>query len=535
VDDALFATARTTYGLAFEVKPAAFGDRAAAKVAFRGLERSGHVPASLNTGGSDVLGPASQAPVAGYESTVDESTDELLFTAAVRPTKQVNIEYELGYERFRNDAATVTFTDLAAVAGVRIVSTNAEAGPEGAFAAAVAGYPLHFLPDSNMVRQSLWASAGNDRVLFSAGAGWNALTQQTFTDIQIEDGYRQGDIESNQFFATIAARPSSAVRVEGYARRSETNRKMDRFENNLRLNAFTLRTYGFEAEMRAGGGRFALTPGWTRRTTDRDIEYGDVPAPRSLIGADSSSDELFVRTRWRFTPRVSLRATPSVLWADEAGYVTEPARAAKLNVALSYASADGMRSATAFYTIRTGLNDDRSFEGTDGRSVTQDARRSLQQLGITGSVAPREAINVFGSYAWSRDRYNANLISTTTRRYEPTPVFYSRDDRQTYLLGSHTITGGADVTSMGGMIYTLSYTATRTAGDTATGTVLSVLPEEDGRIENWYHTIVLRAERDLGTSLRLGISYLLDYYSDASYADLTGGLNAVIVGIVYRF
>ena len=77
---------------------------------------------------------------------------------------------------------------------------------------------------------------------------------------------------------------------------------------------------------------------------------------------------------------------------------------------------DGTRSATAFYTIRSGLNDDRSFVGTDGRSVTQDARRSLQQLGITGSVTPRETINVYGSYAWSRDRYNANLFSTTTRR-----------------------------------------------------------------------------------------------------------------------
>jgi hypothetical protein len=85
------------------------------------------------------------------------------------------------------------------------------------------------------------------------------------------------------------------------------------------------------------------------------------------------------------------------------------------------------------------------------------------------------------------------------------------------------------------MTWGVSYTATRTAGDTASGGVLSVLPTEDGRIENWYQTAALRVESDLGSSLRLGVSYLLDYYSDGSYGDLTGGLNTLIVGIGYRF
>ncbi len=539
VDDGLFATTRTSYDLAFEVKPAAFGDRASASVAVRGIERSGRVFESLNTGGGDVLGTDADRRAKlrwqGYESTVDESTNELLFSAAVRPRKDVNLEYELGYERFRNDAPTLTFTDLAAMAGLRVVATTAEAGPEGAIASAVADWPLHFVADSNMLRQSLRASAGNDRVLVSAGAGWSALTQETFTGQQLAAGYRQGDIDSNQLFVTIAGRASPAVRLEGHARRSETNRRMDTFEAKIRLNAFTLWTYGVEAEVRPGDGRLAVTPGWSRRTVDRDIEFGDVPQQRSLFRAESESDEIFVRTRWKVSPRVSLRATPSLLWAAETGYATEPERAAKMNVALSYTNADGTRSATAFYTIRTRRNDDRSFVGTDSAEVTQDARGSLQQFGVAGGVTPVETTNVFWSYAWSRDEYNANFFSSTTRRYDPTPVFYSRNDRQTYLLGAHTVTLGADITPGGRMQYGFSYTATRTAGDAASGVVLSVLPREDGRIQNWYHTAAVRVERDLGGAFKLGISYLLDYYSDSSYADLTGGLNSFIVGIGYRF
>jgi hypothetical protein len=539
VSDALFATTRTTYDVAFAVKPATFGDKASGTIAVRGIERSGRVFESLNMGGGDVLGTNADRRAKlrwqGYESTVDDSTNELLFTAAVRPGKAVNLEYELGFERFRNDAPTLTFADLAGMSGTRIVSTTAEAGAEGAFALAVADWPLHFVPDSNMLRQSLRASAGNDRLLASAGAGWSTLTQETFTGEQLADGYRHGDVASNQIFVNVAARPAGPVRVEGYARRSDTTRKMDRFESKLRLNAFTLWTYGLEAEVRPGSGSLAVTPGWSRRTVDREIEFGDVPQQRSLFRADSESDEIFMRTQWKLSQRLSLRATPSLLWADETGYITEPERAAKMNLALVYASSDGTRSATVFYTIRTGRNDGLSFVGTDTEALPQDARGSRQQLGAAGTVTPLVTTIIFWSYAWTRDEYDADLIGATTRRYDPTPVFYSRGDRQTYLLGSHTFTVGADITPAGRLQYGISYTATRTAGDVASGLVLAALPREDGRVENWYHTAAFRLERDLGRSLKLGISYLLDYYSDGSYTDLSGGLNSFIVSLGYGF
>ncbi|HSL69450.1 MAG TPA: hypothetical protein VK864_04370, partial [Longimicrobiales bacterium] len=56
VADALFATGRTTYDVAFRIKPATFDDKASAGVAFHGIERSGRVFESLNMGGGDVLG-----------------------------------------------------------------------------------------------------------------------------------------------------------------------------------------------------------------------------------------------------------------------------------------------------------------------------------------------------------------------------------------------------------------------------------------------------------------------------------------------
>ncbi|MEW5982839.1 MAG: hypothetical protein AB1806_10775 [Acidobacteriota bacterium] len=539
VKDSLFATTRATYNVAIELKPAMFGDKASAKATFSGIDRSGRTFETLNTGGGDVVGTDADRRAKlrwhGYESIVDESSNELTFTVSARPTKRVNVEYELGYERFRNHAPVYTFTDLSAAAGIGFASTAAAAGAGGAFAAAVANWPLHFLPDSNMLRQAVRASAGNDRVLVGAGAGWNALTQETFTDLQRAAGYQRGDIESNQVYVSMAARPSSVVRLEAYARRSETNRRMDRYDAKLRLNGFTLSTYGVEAELRRGRGRFVVTPGWTRRVINRDVAFGDVPAQRSLIRTEGSSNEVFLRTRWTFSSRVSLRATPSVVWADKTGYVTEPERAGRLNLALALVSDDGSRSATAFYTIRTRRNNRFSFVGSDGASVTQDAKGSLQQLGVAGSLVPRDFTNVYWSYAWSRDEYTADLFSATTRRYDATPVFYSRGIRPRYLLGSHTITAGMEVAPAGGMTYSVSYTATRTGGDTASGLVLSLLPAEDGHIENWYHAAAVRIERDLGSALRLGINYMLDYYDDGSYTSLTGGRHSLMLGVGYRF
>ena len=134
VRDPLFAATRTTYNGALTVKPAAFADKATVGVAFHGIDRSGTAFSSLTTGGGDVLGTDADRRAKlrwnGYESIVDESTNELVFTAAVRPVKQLNMEYELGYERFRNDAPAVDLGDVITASGIRIVSTTAEAGAE---------------------------------------------------------------------------------------------------------------------------------------------------------------------------------------------------------------------------------------------------------------------------------------------------------------------------------------------------------------------------------------------------------------------
>ena len=85
---------------------------------------------------------------------------------------------------------------------------------------------------------------------------------------------------------------------------------------------------------------------------------------------------------------INAQFDPSLSWADETGYSTEPERAAKVNLALSYTSSDGTRAASAFYGVRTRRNDERSFVGADGAAVTQDTRGSLQQLGAAGSIMP---------------------------------------------------------------------------------------------------------------------------------------------------
>lgn len=537
VGDGRLATTRTTYGLAIDLKPSLFADKASATVGLQGIDRSGRMLASLNMGGGDVVGTDADRRAKlrwqGYESTVDDSTTELNFTAALRPSPRFSVEYELGYERFRNAAPTYTFSDLAATAGLPFAASAAEAGAAGALNVTVAGWPLHFQPDSNLLRQSVRGTAGGGRVLVAAGAGWNALTQETFTGPQLAANYRQGDVASTLAFTTVAVRPVAAVRLEAYARRAGTDRRMDRFETKLRLNAFTVWTYGVEAELRPGRGRVTLTPGWTRRAVDRDIQFGDVPAPRVLYGAESSSDEAFVRARVRLSPKLSLRATPSVLRADRAGLVTEPSRAAKLNIALAYAEVS--RSVSAFYMVRSRRNDTLSFVGADRALVTQDATGFMQTLGVSGAAMPRETANLSWSYVWNRDRGEADLLSTTTRRYDAAPVFYSRGDRQQYLIGSHTMTVGVDFMPRSRVSCGASYLAARTAGHAASGTVLSLLPAEDGRIESWSQAASVRMEADLRNALRLGVTYTLDYYADGSYTLLSGGLNSLVVGVGYRF
>jgi hypothetical protein len=538
VTDQRYAVTRMTYQAGVQLKPAVFNDKATVGVTYRGQDRSGRSPDGTLLGGGDVLGTNADQRAKlrwhGYESTVDQSTNELVLNAALRPNKTVNVEYELGYERFRNNAAATTFADIAAGAGIPLAATAAAAGASGAVALAKADIQAHFLADTNLLRQSLVASAGDSRVFVTAGGGWSHLTQETFTTRQTAGGFDTGNIGSTHLFATLSSRPSKTIGLQAYARRSKLDRDIDVMQST-RTTGMTLYTYGAEMDARLNEGRVNVTPGWTRRTASRDLEFLSIVQTRSLYRADSTSDEVFLRARFKVSPRMTLRVTPSLLWSDKTALPTEPTKATKMNVALSYANATGTSSVSGFYTLRNRRNDELSFTGSDGGTATQDRRGVMHQFGVTGTVMPADTASAYASYAWSRDEFRTNFFGSTARRYDTSPVFYVRENQLKSLVASHSLTFGTDVMPVDGIEYGVSYSVTRTAGDVASGTVFALLPSVDGRIENWYHSASVRVEADLGKSLKAGISYLFDYYSDASYTALSGGLHTVMASLGYRF
>lgn len=537
--DPAFAVTRTSYGTGVQLKPAMFNQKATFGLTYRGLTRSGRSPDSLVMGGSDVLGTDADRRAKlrwhGYESSVDETTNTLTLNAAVRPVPGVNVQYELGYERFRNNATAMTFAGIAAGVGIPLAATTAEAGAAGAVALGSADVQAHFVADTNLVRQSLVASAGNRNLFVSTGGAWSQLTQESFTTRQVSEGYGQGEIGTTHFFVNLASRPSPRFGAEAYVRRSAIDRDIDTYSLSTRTNAVTQWTYGAEFDARSADGRLSITPGWTRRTAERDLEFNSIVQVRSLYRADSESDEFFVRARWKLAPRVTLRVTPSFLRADKTALPTEPTKANKVNVALAYANATGAYAVSGYYTRRTRQNDTLSFTGSDGGVAQQNREGALDQFGVAGTMMASEATTVYWNYAWSRDEYSSTFFGTTARRYDASPVFYVRDAGLTSRLASHAFTIGADVLPLERVQYGVSYSATRTSGDIATGSVLAALPTLDGRIDNWYHSASLRIEGDLGRSLKLGVSYLFDYYSNASYTALSGGLHTLVASLGYRF
>lgn len=537
--DPAFAVTRTSYGAGVQLKPAMFNQKATLGLTYRGLTRSGRSPETLVMGGGDVVGTDADRRAKlrwhGYESTVDQTTNELTLNAAVRPVSGVNVEYELGYERFRNNAAATTFAQIAAGVGIPLAATAAEAGAAGAVALGAADKQPHFVADTNLVRQSVVASAGNRNLFVSTGAAWSQISQESFATSQVSAGYGQGEIGTTHLFVNLASQPSTRYGAEAYVRRSTIDRDIDTFSLSTRTNAITQWTYGAEFDARSADGRLSVTPGWTRRTAERDLEFNSIVQARTLYRADSESDEFFVRARWKLAPRVTLRVTPSFLRADKTALPTEPSKANKVNVALAYANATGAYAVSGYYTRRTRQNDTLSFTGSDGGVAQQNREGALDQFGIAGTMMPSDATIVYWNYAWSLDEYSSTFFGTTTRRYDATPVFYVRDAGMTSRLSSHAFTIGADVLPLDRVQYGVSYSASRTAGDVATGSVLAALPIVDGRIDNWYHSASLRIEGDLGRSLKLGVSYLFDYYSDASFKALSGGLNTLVASLGYRF
>lgn len=547
----LYKISRTNYSAGFSLKPKLFSNIGSLTVDYDGYTRKGNQFTRYVLSSSDLRGTNyTYQRWRAYEQQVKESVNKVSFNVNISPADLFVLTYDLSLEKFDNSAKDITLGDIALLNGWPY--TDPGGGGIYVNGIARADIPLHYIPDASVITHGLKITKNlGDRAIIGAGYGISTLEQDSFTKTQRAAGYNTGKISTNTGYLTVNINASSFLGIGGflkyYNRDNDSSFPVSGFINPLeserlvtpRIDKIKSLKYGLEAKVYPPALKSTLTLGWSHEDKDRDLTFGQtgvyIPPQRTLYKEDTSSNEAYLKLVSRLAKGVTLRITPSYVWANKTGLVSEPEEAVNVKTSLSYAAPDlsGLL-VTGFYNMKDKKNGNNSFTGTDGVSYKQDIKHVFNSAGVTASINPAAKLTTSLTYAWSQDDFDTYYFSTNNRRFEATSNFSARD-RQNYKIDTHTLSLGADYQAFSYLTFSGNYSFSNSKGNTASGIAKDELPDVDARINNILHTLSLGADYAIKKNISMKASYTYDYYKDKVFSGLTGGVNTFMAGLAYKF
>lgn len=512
---------RTTYSASFKVKPTLLNGITLG-VDYQGYKREGNQLATSIVNLDE--GPPAVRYWSGINYGVDERMNKLALTLAASPAGWFNITYTGALEKFTNNAADLTnCNDFLAGTGHCGGTPILDASRQGLA-------PFYFVPDTTLWTHELRLSKPiGERTLVAAGYSFSNLEQDNFPErfTTYGDPYNNGEINSQSAYLSAKTNLASGVGVEGYIKyyqrdndssfpvqhviaNSGANQRM----TGPRINSIDSMDYGLSANWRANTLSSNFTLGWQRIDRDRDLTYrttGEgIPANRILYHESTLSDEIYLKWMARPAPGWNLRVTPSYLWADDTGLVTEPEKSIKLKTMLSYAAPAGWL-VTGFYDYKDTENNNLSFTSSGGAVTQQAVDTTFHSAGVTFNVLPWESISTGVSLFWMQNDLQSYYFDTTAPRNDPAAVF-NLNGLSGYKVNSYVLSLNADWHASSKLKLAGSYAFSVNKGDTASGAVLAELQAATGTVDslvdNKQHSLSLGADYSLSPKTTLRTQYI---------------------------
>lgn len=550
-----FNIKRSTYGVGAKAKSALFNGNGSLAVNFDGYQRDGRQLFNYALGGNDIRQAGTNASVAGrvlqrwrgFSQEVDETNRRVSVTAMLTPRDLLQLSYTFSWDKYDNNATNGTHADVAQyLAPGWQYDTGADSTR-----------PLGFVADSHLLSHGLRLVKSFAKVNLAAGYGQSRLEQDTFTQPQQRLGFDNGEISTDNAYVTFNSTVFSRLGLEGfykfYQRDNDSSFPVIGLLNpaaaeqlGVRINRIESDSFGLSTSYRSRAIKSSFVLGWKHEDKDRNLTFHDstvgppavngISAERSFYSEHTSYDEVSLRINSQLGNGFSLRVTPSYLWASQTALVTDPEEQFKVKSTLTYVSPGGT-FVSGFYNYADKSNNDHAILGTDGNLATQDVDRTAQSAGVSVNLTPSEWVTAQIGFTWLQDDFDALFYGSNRRRFEApgnTTIFFLQD-ASNYNVDTYVINAGGDWKVNDNLTYTASYTYSQSNGRTASGLVLASLPSIDGEIDNAVHSLALGVQYRLNESMRIGANYVVDYYNDDAFDQLTGGVHSIMVGLGVAF
>lgn len=550
-----YHTERTAYGVGVKFKPDLLGKGTSLAINVDGYKRDGNKFATWVAGGSDFAnGAGSRHPERwrGYDKPIDEKMSRISLNFTAAPAGLFQFAYDGSYEKFDNQARTFVMGDFASFLdnGVTVNNTTK---------------PVQFIPDSILMSHAIRLSKTFGDTAVAAGYGISRLEQDSFSGVQIAAGYTTGKISTENAFLNVNHRVSSTMGLEGHIK--YLNRDNDSTypapglingagtteQLGVRINNVESLNYGLSASFRGLPVKSTLSVGWKREDSDRDLTFnsvGGIIAPVSLYREETVSDEVYLKWVARPMQGMTLRVTPSYVWADKTAFVTLPEESLNLKTSLGYALEDGMYL-NAYYNYKDKENGNNSSYDLFAKTVTtatlstenpQKADDTFHSAGVSLNLAPSEQLNASVSLDWTQNDFETYYFSTERRRFElPVPAivpaidFYQRGD-SSFKVDTWSLSLNGEYQASERLKLSAGYTLSVSDGDVSTATSGLATPANitvTDKIDNTLQSFILGANYGLKKNMTLRGGYTYDKYDDNAYDALSGGVHTLMAGVSF--
>ncbi len=559
-----YAIRRSTYGGSLLLRPEALTEHGfSAELSADGYTRQGNQVSSyiLNEGKQN---PSQANPESeqwrGYSNSVDEKDAKLAFNLNWTPDKEWFFNYEFFVDRFTNETLPATFGDVANWSGIpRFFARGTDLLT-----------PLNFVPDSTQYRNALRLSKTfGDTAALSAGASYATLQQDTYSEPQYASGYDDGNTNTGSAYLNGKFNVSQSVGLEAFARYNQRQNNSPYPVENFyepvsaqrdprmvmpRIDNYRNIVYGLEAKLYPRVLKTTWSAGWKYESKENELTWGTEPAlapPVTLYGTEYKANEVFIKLVSHPTTGLTLRATPSYLWADETQLATNPSEMFKFKSSAIYTDPEWNELVvTGYYNYSRKLNDSLSFSDYDVAPAgfadpqNQEVENTMQSFGVNFSFVPEEDLKLSLGYDWSQNDLSAYYFSTNRLRFDfpnpggpnnhPTvPLEFLILDQFNYNVTSQTVSAGIEK-KWENYLFSGYYSLMLANGDNGNGLAGVSLPVVDDKTDFRLHTFSLGMDYEFKENMIFRATYIYDRYEDNSYESLTGSRNSLCLGVIFR-
>ncbi len=566
---------RRDYGFALALRPQMFGYTGSqmgdVELSYLRSDRSSErffdwMPTARLVGGTT----AHRVRWRGINQTVKEEVNRFGISLSGTPFGLFGVKYEMVVEKYDREFNNDTVARTAQVANVPIVpwSPAAVSTGEEKFIDLhntefwpLAQVTLGWVPSTMKFTNKIKFDKAIGRGLLNFGWTNVVLDQESFTAFSLDRGLKKGQIITQTGFANWTMRVTPTVTWNAHALSTVRDNRstFPAVDPQKRLYNTTLDSSVYDyLNPRLDGGKhggvFApyitgidtvklgtdftfllpvassrVVAGWTREDTSRDLVFGNPAAGlvrsidpnEAFVRPESVSDTFYVNYSGKLKSGVKLRWNNSYVVGDEVGLMTDAKEGYKGRLSASYYWPTLWQGAgvDVFHQVRYGYNNGfrmTSFSNdltTLLSSEKHEREQLFQSAGITFNASPSKTATAYAGYIWNRDQLDANLLYTTTRRYEAN-MLYRVGGREQFLSDAHTVFVGGSCQFTPKVLGTADYSLTGVDGHLGTGPVKTALGS-DNAIDNVTHNFGASLTVTLQNNVTVGGRYTYARYDDS--------------------